>query len=195
MQRTCKQCGKYFILTQSEIAYYQRNHLELPKRCSDCRKANKQIRHEKTSENSIPNRRNRLIFLTLFILVLFLSISQFIMHQPEDSTYVKTSSDSTYEQIDSNSNQSKSLTFRSASLCEEHFEKHGKEMGFQSANEYEVAAASVVSNPSSLHKTEAEDGDDVYYLESTNDFVIVSTDGYIRTYFQPEDKIEYFNRQ
>ena len=46
-----------------------------------------------------------------------------------------------------------------------------------------------------LHKIEAEDGDDVYYLESTNEFVIVSTDGYIRTYFKPEDGIEYYNRQ
>ena len=31
-----------------------------------------------------------------------------------------------------------------------------------------------------LHKIEEEDGDDVYYLEETNEFVIVSTDGYIR---------------
>ena len=31
--------------------------------------------------------------------------------------------------------------------------------------------------------------------ESTNEFVIVSTDGYIRTYFKPSDGIEYFKRQ
>ena len=37
--------------------------------------------------------------------------------------------------------------------------------------------------------------DNVYYLESTNEFVIVSTDGYIRTYFKPNDGIDYFNRQ
>ena len=59
-------------------------------------------------------------------------------------------------------------------------------MGFTDAKAYEQAAAAVVTNPLSLHKLEAEDKDDVYYLESTNEFVIVSTDGYIRTYFKPD---------
>ena len=31
--------------------------------------------------------------------------------------------------------------------------------------------------------------------EETNEFVVVSTDGYIRTYFNPSDGIDYFNRQ
>ena len=68
-------------------------------------------------------------------------------------------------------------------------------MGFSSAKEYEKAAAAVVANSSALHKKEAEDGDDVYYIESTNEFVIVSTDGYIRTYFNPDTGIAYYNRQ
>ena len=68
-------------------------------------------------------------------------------------------------------------------------------MGFSSAEEYEKAAKEVVLNRDSLHKIEEEDGDDVYYLESTNEFVIVSPDGYIRTYFNPSDGIEYYNRQ
>lgn len=87
------------------------------------------------------------------------------------------------------------LTFRNLRLLNDHFEKHGKEMGFSSAKEYEKAAAAVVSNPKALHKTEAEDGDDVYYLKSTNEFVIVSTDGYIRTYFKPDSGIKYYNKQ
>lgn len=65
----------------------------------------------------------------------------------------------------------------------------------QSAKEYEKAAAAVVSDNRALHKLEKEDGDDVYYLKDTNEFVIVSTDGYIRTYFYPIDGIEYFERQ
>lgn len=87
------------------------------------------------------------------------------------------------------------LTFRSDSLRDEHFEKHGIEMGFASAKEYEKAAAAVVSDSRAFHKLEKEDGDDVYYLKDTNEFVIVSTDGYIRTYFYPRDGIEYFERQ
>ena len=87
------------------------------------------------------------------------------------------------------------LTFRSESLREDHYQKHGIEMGFASAKEYENAAAAVVSDSRALHKLEKEDNDDVYYIEETNEFVIVSTDGYIRTYFYPRDGIEYFERQ
>ena len=86
-------------------------------------------------------------------------------------------------------------TFRNENLLNQHYEKHGIDMGFSSEEEYEDAASAVVNNPSALHKTEAEDGDDVYYVESTNEFVIVSTDGYIRTYFNPDAGIDYYNRQ
>lgn len=85
--------------------------------------------------------------------------------------------------------------FRSKSLLEQHYQKHGRDMGFKSAEEYEKAASAVPNNPAALHKTEKEDGDDVYYIESTNEFVVVSTDGYIRTYFNPDRGIDYFNKQ
>ncbi len=87
------------------------------------------------------------------------------------------------------------LTFRNANRLNEHYDKHGIEMGFSSAEDYEAAARKVVLNKNSLHKTEEEDGDDVYYLEISNEFVIVSPDGYIRTYFNPSDGINYYNRQ
>lgn len=87
------------------------------------------------------------------------------------------------------------IKFRNQNLLDQHYEKHGKEMGFSSSKEYEKAAAKVVANKATLHKIEEEDGDDVYYLEETNEFVVVSTDGYIRTYFNPSDGLDYFNRQ
>ena len=40
IKRTCKQCGKDFTLTDSEVNFYKSKDLELPKRCSDCRKKN-----------------------------------------------------------------------------------------------------------------------------------------------------------
>jgi len=86
-------------------------------------------------------------------------------------------------------------SFRSEKLLNEHFEKHGLEMGFGSKEDYLEAANAVIQNPDALHKLEAEDGDDVYYLEDTNEFVIVSKDGYIRTYFLPDAGIDYYNRQ
>lgn len=87
------------------------------------------------------------------------------------------------------------ITFRNDNLLDQHYEKHGIEMGFASAEEYELAAYKVIINPDALHKIEAEDGDDVYYVEETNEFVVVSQDGYIRTYFNPSAGIDYYNRQ
>ena len=86
-------------------------------------------------------------------------------------------------------------SFRNENLLESHYEKHGEDMGFSSPEEYEDAANDVIDHEDTLHKTEAEDGDDVYYREETNEFVVVSQDGYIRTYFYPNDGIDYFNRQ
>ena len=79
-------------------------------------------------------------------------------------------------------------------MLESHYEIHGKEMGFVSSEEYEMAASDAVNNPESLHKTEKEDGDDVYYKEDTNEFVIVSTDRYIRSSFNPDSGKKYFDR-
>lgn len=85
--------------------------------------------------------------------------------------------------------------FRNDNLLEQHYEKHGVEMGFDSMEEYEEAACAVIYNPDVLTKTEKEDGDYVYYVEETNEFVVLSQDGYIRTYFNPSAGIDYYNRQ
>ena len=111
---------------------------------------------------------------------------------PEDT--ITTEDTGTVSNTAVTDNQS-DFKFRTDVLLEEHYEKHGKDMGYLSAEAYEKAAGDVVNNPASLHKIEAEDGDDVYYLESTNEFVVVAKDGFIRTYFYPEDGIDYYNRQ
>lgn len=98
----------------------------------------------------------------------------------EGTSYYSTESAYTYE-------------FRNRKRLNEHFEKHGAEVGASSADEYEKMASAVVTNSNSLHKTEAEDGDDVYFLKSTGEFVIVSPDGYLRTYYIAD--YDYFNRQ
>ncbi len=86
-------------------------------------------------------------------------------------------------------------TFRNERTFQSHYEKHGIEMGFETKEDYLLAANKVILNPESLHKLEKEDGDDVYYLEKSNEFVVVSKDGYIRTYFLPSAGISYYNRQ
>ena len=88
-----------------------------------------------------------------------------------------------------------SYYFRNDKLLSQHYEKHGIDMGFSDKESYEAAASAVINNPDSLYKTEKEDGDGVYYLEATNEFVILSTDGYIRTYFLPDAGKKYFDKQ
>lgn len=115
----------------------------------------------------------------------------------EDATEAEDSlqtSDAQEESVTSETIQA-DVRFRNEKLLSNHYNKHGRDMGFDSAKEYELAAAQVVANPNALHKTESEDGDDVYYLEDTNDFVIVSRDGYIRTYFRPDRGKAYYDKQ
>lgn len=137
--------------------------------------------------------RKRLIalFLTILIVASFTLSSCEFLNSNDDSIVSEN-----YETIDSRLYSSYyQLHFRNDKLLVQHFEKHGKDMGFSSKEEYELAASKVATNPESLHKIEKEDGDDVYYLEKTNEFVVVSKDGYIRTYFNPDNGIDYFDKQ
>ena len=109
------------------------------------------------------------------------------IQQSQVSTSQSTSANNTADDVD--------YEFRSEKLWMEHFEKHGEEMGFDTAEEYLEAANDVIDDPDVLHKTEKEDGDDIYYLEDSNEFVVVSTDGYLRTYFEPSDGMAYYERQ
>ena len=88
-----------------------------------------------------------------------------------------------------------SYKFRSRKLLSQHYDKHGKDMGFSDMKSYEKAASDVINNPNALNKIEKEDGDYVYYLETTNEFVILSTDGYIRTYYLPDSGKKYYDKQ
>lgn len=109
------------------------------------------------------------------------------------TTSAPSTSDQRQEGASASSDQVGTLTFRSEEKLQSHYEKHGVQMGFSSAEDYLAAANAVVSNPEALHKLESEDGDDVYYLESTGEFVVVSQKGYIRTYYLADK--DYYDRQ
>ncbi|MCM1049517.1 MAG: zinc-ribbon domain containing protein [Clostridiales bacterium] len=329
MKCTCVQCGKTFELSDSEIEFYRKKNLHLPKRCKECRQKNKQksspnaadnlsSRNSHNSYNAPSNRKpdNKngkwiyaVIVVAALLLILGIKVSRNFFDtyvdgytypeestqsdfageidsgqsesvnavqseqnnvanngsadfapddsvnpvepiqaensdsaepaasivdtvdleteskqeselkseskqesglEPESELKLETVQESelqpepesdtadnieTTEQIQDNVTTFRQYSFRNAELLEEHYQKHGVEMGFSSSAEYQMAANAVVNNENSLHKLEAEDGDDVYYLEATNDFVIVSTDGYIRTYFRPDSRINYYNKQ
>lgn len=85
--------------------------------------------------------------------------------------------------------------FRSKSQLQSHFEKHGHEMNASSEQEYLEMANRVIQSEDALYKREKEDNDHIYYIVSTNEFVVLSQDGYIRTYFLPSAGLDYFERQ
>ncbi|MDO4941592.1 MAG: hypothetical protein Q4E73_01980 [Lachnospiraceae bacterium] len=138
------------------------------------------------------------IIVAIIALIIAISGGSITLMDQNDSSVIENlvgSNEKESEDSAASKSEGKRYSFRNSELLENHYEKHGKEMGFSSAEEYEKAASAVVTNDKALHKTEKEDGDDVYYLEKTNEFVIVSTDGYLRTYFLPNNGIDYYNRQ
>lgn len=200
----CVQCGKTFDLSEVEKELYEAKKLEIPKCCKQCRQANRVRKNDAVVPRGRERRQRRKATMktipvtTLIVLIgltyLFLN---FVRGGQQDRRGEKQPS--AVSQVDSaqkySSSIQKAVLFRSDQLLEEHFEKHGREMGFGSPEEYLAGANATIQNSNVLHKTEKEDGDDVYYVEATNDLVIVSADGYIRTYFRPEDGIAYYNRQ
>lgn len=276
LKRTCVQCGKEFEMNQSEINFYKKKKLSLPKRCKECREMNKtakkensekeekqqiqekqqieekQQRQEKqqTQEKKEPKMstaKKRLAYLVAAAAIILggggtaistlndapaestkieqeVEVNHAAMEKNADEIIADENADAvagqdqsvetTYPEIEEiteeiveesaekNTEENSKLTesviayeFRNQELLENHYKKHGMEMGFASSKEYLEAANRVIDAPDVLHKIEAEDGDDVYYLEETNEFVVVSEDGYIRTYFNPSDGIDYYNRQ
>lgn len=87
--------------------------------------------------------------------------------------------------------------FRSDELFDSHYEKHGAEFGDITQEEYLDLANELINaaGDNILHKTEKEDGDFLYYDTETNEFLVLSTDGYIRTFFKPNAGLDYWERQ
>ncbi len=114
---------------------------------------------------------------------------------PTETIQTEQTETTTVEQTETTQAAKADYKFRNYDLLKSHYKKHGKYMGFDSPEEYLAAANAVIANPDALTKTEKEDGDMVYYVEDTNEFVVLSTDGYIRTYFYPDSGKRYFDRQ
>lgn len=130
------------------------------------------------------------------------NIISYSENKPEIRTSVqKTSSNTTFydevnedfQAFEATKQQHSQYHFRNRDRLNDHYYKHGVDMGFDSASSYEAAANAVINNPDALSKHEAEDNDMVYFIQSSGEIVFVSGDGFIRTYFI-SDK-DYFDRQ
>jgi hypothetical protein len=197
MKKICIQCGEEFEISESEIEFYESRNLEIPKRCYKCRKSNR-IRKNDAVVKRKKSMRGGFQFVfgnTSTGLMAILIIAVAIIFGGYFRGNNSGTNQNTNPAASGEAAAESTLVFRNWDLLNEHYEKHGKEMGYTSADAYLAAANAVVKNADALHKTEKEDGDDIYFVKATGDFVVVSTDGYIRTYFRPEDGVEYYNRQ
>ena len=87
-------------------------------------------------------------------------------------------------------------SFRSEKQYVDHFKKHGHEFGDITIEEYLQMANDLINSDSdTLHTKISKDGDYLFYDEATNEFLVLSDDGYIRTFFKPNARIDYYNRQ
>lgn len=212
IKKTCVQCKKEFVLTDSEISFYKSKGLSLPKRCKECRDANRKtnagMNFEKPQKNyskditvdtvtvknrkpqNSPQKSNAKIshYIITFLVVLAIGIGVFFSSNGSSD---KPIADTTGGAV--NVQQQSSYNFSSQETLNRHFQEHGHEFGYTTPEQYLQGAIRVIENPASLKKTEA-DGDYVYYLKSSNEIVFVTPYGVIRTYFKPDDGIEYFNR-
>ncbi len=44
IELTCVHCGKKYTLSQTQVDFYQKHHWNLPKRCKECREANRKLK-------------------------------------------------------------------------------------------------------------------------------------------------------
>ncbi|MGE7091933.1 SAR2788 family putative toxin [Lysinibacillus sp. NPDC048646] len=90
----------------------------------------------------------------------------------------------------------KKLAFKSTDLLKEHYKKHGKEFGKISQSEYLERAQDLIGSDSdNILSKKRSDGDRVFYNKSTNEFAVLGSDGYLKTFFKPKDGKKYYDRQ
>ena len=88
--------------------------------------------------------------------------------------------------------------FRTRAQLEEHFEKHGREFGQITIDEYLVRAQRLrdaATGNDVLEVVRSTDGVVSRFDRVTGAFLAANADGTIRTYFRPNDGEAYFRRQ
>lgn len=103
---------------------------------------------------------------------------------------------------DTSSIWTKGPTGDAAENATHHFQKHGKEFGFKTEQDYVATAVKFTTDPvpADVLKNIQKDNDVAYYNPKTAEYAVKSKRGFIRTYFKLNPKIhgyatntEYFN--
>jgi len=117
--------------------------------------------------------------------------------QSGSNTSVETASSAAQSQV--LSPDGTAAQFRSQDRLDEHYQKHvvqQKEFGNITEDEYLALAQQLVGNPGSSVLTKKDsDGNTLFYDPDTNEFAVLSDDGYIRTFFKPSGGQSYYDKQ
>lgn len=86
------------------------------------------------------------------------------------------------------------MTFESPELLTKHYEKHKEEFGDITEAEYLEKANQFYSEAVSddIEQITRSDGSSAKYKFSTNEFLVITKDGNIRTYFKPQKRGVYW---
>ena len=75
-----------------------------------------------------------------------------------------------------------------------HFEKHAAEFGYRTPVEYLKGARDLTSR-SGINTFTRANGDKLFYDTARNEFAVLKPDGVLRTYFKPQEGIDYWLKQ
>ena len=80
------------------------------------------------------------------------------------------------------------------STLKKHFEGHGKHMGFDTIDAYKAHAISFANtvNREDCESFIDKNGSTYKYNKVTNEFAIITSDGYVVTYYCPENQRQYY---
>ncbi|MBQ8708767.1 MAG: hypothetical protein IJ523_11825 [Succinivibrionaceae bacterium] len=148
------------------------------------------------SSRGQPDRRTMIFIMAVLTAVIFFAglnrDGLFDRHEPAtaaaDRIGSKPDSPEHRKRLD------KFYKFRSWQKLADHFQKHRGEFDYDSEKDYLYHANLIINDPRS-RKSRQADGDEQYLNPDTCEYVVLSRDGYIRTYFRPGRCEYYFEKQ
>lgn len=84
----CKDCGKQFEISPNEQKYYKLNNLELPKRCSECRKRRKEAKQAEERIRKAEEDERQLHILLQSLSLDQIQLSELEMANPDKSLVI-----------------------------------------------------------------------------------------------------------
>ena len=79
-----------------------------------------------------------------------------------------------------------------------HYDNHGKSMGFDNKESYKQHAikfANTIDKKNCETFVDQKTGATYKYNKKTNEFAIITKDGYVTTYFKPKEGYSYYKKQ